>query len=281
MLNLVLYTIIIGSLLGILIILGRKIPALAQLSENEVAILRKKRGILRKTAVSIKKIDYDSYKKGIARTSKIGWQFVKKGLTCAGNYLKIALRWTFIKLKALGRIIGRGFVKLGRIIKSIFGNLVSGTRGKLSDWQKARTEEQKIQAQEEDKEEDDESFDIKRVSADYFEPSLKEETPQISEADIIEAELADKKTSVQLKKEKVLDLSELEKPLQEEQEIIDIIVKNPKNIIAYKALGLFYYKQRNYKDAKASLKTAIKLGSSDKNVQEVLDDIEKKTNNGF
>ena len=72
-----------------------------------------------------------------------------------------------------------------------------------------------------------------------------------------------------------ISLADLEKPVQREQDFIDIIVKNPKNIIAYKALGLYYFKQHNYKDAKESLETALKLGSKDKQILKVLEEIEE------
>ena len=70
-----------------------------------------------------------------------------------------------------------------------------------------------------------------------------------------------------------LPLDELNKPIKEEQEWIDLIVENPKNITAYKFLGLFYWKQHNRSDAKASLEMAIKLGSKDKKVKEILREI--------
>lgn len=72
-----------------------------------------------------------------------------------------------------------------------------------------------------------------------------------------------------------LPLSELKKPIQEEQKWIDLIVENPRNITAYKFLGLLYWKQHNYADAKASLEMAVKLGSKDKKVLEILKELRK------
>ena len=65
------------------------------------------------------------------------------------------------------------------------------------------------------------------------------------------------------------------KPIQEEQKWINLIIENPKNITAYKFLGILYYKQHNYSDAKASLETAVKFGSRDKKVNEILEEIKK------
>ena len=64
-------------------------------------------------------------------------------------------------------------------------------------------------------------------------------------------------------------------PKTEEQKWIDLIVENPKNITAYKFLGLFYWKQHNYPDAKASLEMAVKLGSKDKKVKEAMEELKK------
>ena len=70
-----------------------------------------------------------------------------------------------------------------------------------------------------------------------------------------------------------ISIADLEKPIQEEQKWIDMIVENPKNISAYKALGIFYFKQRNFTDARASLKIAVKLGSKDKQVEKILQEL--------
>ncbi|MFC1700775.1 hypothetical protein ACFLZ0_01410 [Patescibacteria group bacterium] len=73
-----------------------------------------------------------------------------------------------------------------------------------------------------------------------------------------------------------ISFSDLEKPTREEQRWIDLIVENPKNITAYKFLGLLYWRQHNYVDAKASLEMAIKLGSRDKKVKEIIKEIKEK-----
>lgn len=72
-----------------------------------------------------------------------------------------------------------------------------------------------------------------------------------------------------------LVLSDLEKPTQEEQKWIDLIAQNPRNIVAYKELGLLYWRQHNYLDAKASFEVALKLGSKDKKIKELLEEIKK------
>jgi len=74
----------------------------------------------------------------------------------------------------------------------------------------------------------------------------------------------------------LLSFSELERPTREEQKWIDLIVENPKNITAYKFLGLLYWKQHNYADAKASLEMAVKLGSRDRKIQDIIEEIKEK-----
>ncbi len=52
-----------------------------------------------------------------------------------------------------------------------------------------------------------------------------------------------------------------------------MIVENPNNITAYKFLGLLYWKQHSYSDAKSSLEMAIKMGCKDRKVNEVLKEL--------
>ena len=68
----------------------------------------------------------------------------------------------------------------------------------------------------------------------------------------------------------------LKEPTEEEKKWIEIIAKSPKNVTAYKELGMLYYRQYNLKDAKECFKMAIKLGSKDKKIKEILKEIEEK-----
>ena len=85
-------------------------------------------------------------------------------------------------------------------------------------------------------------------------------------------EVKEKKSQEEMKS----PIAMLEEPTQEEKKWIEMIAKNPKNITAYKELGMLYYKQYNLKDAKECFKTAIKLGSKDKKIKEILKEIEEK-----
>lgn len=61
-----------------------------------------------------------------------------------------------------------------------------------------------------------------------------------------------------------------------EDELINQIVEDPKNIEAYKKLGKLYYNQDKYEFAKESFDMAIKLGSGDQKIKDLLKDCEDK-----
>ena len=120
------------------------------------------------------------------------------------------------------------------------------------------------------------------------ESEASEETKTIIHQDRLQAVLAirrkqEKEKKIEKKEIKEgsdfikrISFDELEKPIQEEQQFIDEIIANPKNITAYKNLGHFYWKRSNLNDAKASFEMVIKLGSTDKRVKKILKEIEEK-----
>ena len=55
-----------------------------------------------------------------------------------------------------------------------------------------------------------------------------------------------------------------------ENNLIAEIVEDPRNIEAYKKLGKLYYNQFKYEYAKESFEAAIKLGSGDKKIKNLL-----------
>lgn len=61
-----------------------------------------------------------------------------------------------------------------------------------------------------------------------------------------------------------------------EKQLVDMVVKNPRDIKVYKNLGLLYYERKNYNDARESFKMALKFGSRDKTVQKLMRDLEEK-----
>lgn len=61
-----------------------------------------------------------------------------------------------------------------------------------------------------------------------------------------------------------------------EQELIESIIKDPRNIDAYKELGALYMTMGNYKDATASFDAAVKLGCNDSEVLKKLEEVKKR-----
>lgn len=61
----------------------------------------------------------------------------------------------------------------------------------------------------------------------------------------------------------------------EEKKYIKTIIKNPSDVNTYRALGLLYLKQKNYKDAKASFQQILKIDSKNKEAKEKLEEIKK------
>lgn len=64
--------------------------------------------------------------------------------------------------------------------------------------------------------------------------------------------------------------------LDKEKQLVDMIIKNPRDTKTYKNLGLLYYERKNYNDARESFKMALKFGSKDKTVQKLMRDLEEK-----
>jgi len=224
--NNIFYILIGLCFLGLAIIIYRKISVLAKLSEEEIIILSRKKGL----ADKVKEVNYKQY-----------W------LSFMVSLEKLLMRIKIIFLK----------------IENILSKWIAGLRGnsrvmaqKSRDW---------IRQNEIKRREKQDKLNGKKTSDEIILKINKE-----TEADFREKEIPKKEEP-----NEEISLEDLNKPIKEEQEWIDLIVENPKNITAYKFLGLFYWKQHNYPDAKASLEMAVKLGSKDKKVREALEELKK------
>lgn len=216
MLTFILYFFIVFSLVGLGVIVYRKIPALANLSEEEIMILSRRKGLVHR----VREINYK-------QNWLVSMIFLEKLL----RRIKIV----FLKIENL----------LNKWIKSLRMQSQIMTQ-KSKEWIRQR--------------------EMKRRK--------KQEVLLNGTSKEVSIKINNKKADLQF--EKAMDelpLDELNRPIKEEQKWIDLIVENPKNITAYKFLGLFYWKQHNSSDAKASLEMAIKLGSKDKKVKEILKEI--------
>jgi len=222
----IVYYIFIGLIVLSLTVLGlivrRKIPVLANLSDDEIMILSRKRGLVEKA----KEINYKQH-----------------GLNFMISLEKFLMRARIIFLK----------------IESALGKWIRGLRGNSRVM--ARRSKEWIRQRELKRREKQDKLSNKLNGKNNGEVMLKINKERIE----LESE----------KKEDEITIDELNKPIKEEQKWIDLVVENPKNITAYKFLGLLYWKQHNYSDAKASLEMAIKLGSKDKKVKEALEEIKK------
>ncbi|MBU1289971.1 hypothetical protein KJ756_01780 [Patescibacteria group bacterium] len=214
MLTIILYFLITFSLIGLGVILYRKIPVLANLSEEEIMILSRKKGVIER----FRGIDYKQH----------------------GFNLMIFLEKLLRRIKIV-------FLKIENLLNKWIKGLRTQSQimaQKSKEWirqrEMKRREKQTVSS---DKTNDEVSIRIndKKEDDSQFEKKMDE-----------------------------MALDDLKKPIKEEQKWIDLIIENPKNITAYKFLGLFYWKQHNHADAKASLEMAVKLGSKDKKVKEIL-----------
>ncbi|MFH0906797.1 MAG: hypothetical protein V1829_00890 [bacterium] len=231
--NLILYFLIGFSLFILVIIVYRKIPNLVDLSEEEMTIIGRKKGIIQ----HIKGINYKHHWLNFILFLE---KFLRKTKIIFLKIENVLSKWIII-LRGKSQIMtqkSREWIKQMEISRRkkeererIKKNLIVKTEEKIS----VETDSQII------------------------EPQIKSELEPEQEPEIDEDELP---------------ISELKKPIKEEQKWIDLIVENPKNITAYKFLGLLYWKQHNYADAKASLEMSVRLGSKDRKVKEILKELE-------
>jgi len=224
MFNLVLYLLITFSLIGLGIIVYRKIPLLARLSEEEMIILGRKRGVIQR----LREVNYKQHWLNLI------------------IYLEKFLRRTKIIFLKIENLLSRWINGLRRMSQIM--------TQKSREWIRQRELRRRQGEQTQDAKEKSSTGKSKEISIKI---NKEEEAPQLSE------------------ESEDIPISELKKPIKEEQKWIDLIVENPKNITAYKFLGLLYWKQHSYADAKASLEMAVKLGSKDKKVKEALEELKK------
>ncbi len=245
-LNLVFIIAILVGLIGIGIIIFRKIPVLANLSEDEILILKRKKNLWQKA----KEVDYKQY-----------WSNWLVGLEKFLRKLKI---W---------------FLKIENLLSSLIYFLRRRsqiTAQKSKEWIRQKEDKRRKSFEQEDAKKEtnktEENFSVKIEKEEKQNEPKKKQAPNDFIASKIDQEL-------QTDQDDDLPISELKKPIKEEQKWIDLIVENPKNITAYKQLGLLYWRQHNYKDAKLSLEMAVKLGSTDRKIKQILEQVKEMDKN--
>ncbi len=234
MFNLILYFLIGFSLIGLGIIVYRKIPLLARLSEEEMIILGRRRGIIQK----LREINYKQHRLNLI-------VYLEKFL----RRIKII----FLKIENLLSKWINGLRRMSQVMTQ-----------KSKEWIKQRELKRRT---------------LRPVSTrDEQAQNAKEKISTGTSGEIpvkINKKGEEEEVSQLSEESEEISIVELNKPIKEEQKWIDLIVENPKNITAYKFLGLLYWRQYNYTDAKASLEMAVKLGSKDKKAKEVLAELKK------
>ncbi|MBL7053050.1 MAG: hypothetical protein ISS02_00060 [Candidatus Portnoybacteria bacterium] len=212
--NIIIYLLIFSSLAWLGVIVYKKIPVLANLSEEEITILSRKKSVFQR----IKGIDYKHY-----------WL----------NFI-IFLEKFLRKIKII-------FLK----IENLLSKWISGLRNRSQ----IMTQKSKEWIKHNEAKRREDKKDITKETIIKVNREEMDSLPELDEDD--------------------LPIEELKKPIKEEQKWIDLIIENPENITAYKFLGILYWKQHNYSDAKASLEMAVKFGSKDKKVKDILEELKK------
>ena len=212
--NIIIYLLIFSSLAWLGVIVYKKIPVLANLSEEEITILSRKKSVFQR----IKGIDYKHY-----------WL----------NFI-IFLEKFLRKIKII-------FLK----IENLLSKWISGLRNRSQ----IMTQKSKEWIKHKEAKRREDKKDITKETIIKVNREEMDSLPELDEDD--------------------LPIEELKKPIKEEQKWIDLIIENPENITAYKFLGILYWKQHNYSDAKASLEMAVKFGSKDKKVKDILEELKK------
>lgn len=218
--NILFYLFIIFGFIGLAVIVFRKIPRLARLSEEELAFLEKRKILTRK----YREINNHHYRVNLMAGLE---KFLRRAKILSLKTENLLSQWIKkLREKSLKlRHKSRQLIEQKSVKTKIWINAHKGKTAR---------------------------------------PYLKEEkATTLEREDLIPEESGQ------------ISIADLEKPIKEEQQWIDLIIQNPKNTIAYKALGLLYWKQHNYADAKASLEMALKLGSKDKKIKEILEELKK------
>lgn len=253
MINFIFYSLIIFCFLILAVIAVHRIPFFAGLSREERMILEKKKGVVQRCL----EINYKHYlfnllvaTEKFLRRIKIWFLKIENFLTRCIFYLR---KWSetmaykskeWIKQREMKRREKRE--KKAQILSA-----------------EAEKREQTTAGAREEKQESGE-----RGGEEISQRAEKKEKTAILPAN-------ERGAGEQASDISRISFSELKKPIQEEQKWINLIIENPKNITAYKFLGLLYWRQHNCVDAKASLEMAVRLGSKDKKVKEILEEIEK------
>ncbi len=249
-LNLIFIIAIVVGVIGIGIVIMRKIPVLTNLSENEIMILKKRQSLWQK----IKGFDYKQHWLNLLVSLEKFLRKVKIWFLKVENILTRLI--VFLRRRSqIATQRSREWIRQKELKKR-------GVFRKDKNKKKKETEQRVfVKIRKENQAQSQTDSNSKDTG--------KKQTP----SDFIAAKINEQDDPME--QDEDLSISELKKPIKEEQKWIDLIVENPKNITAYKYLGFLYWRQHNYQDAKSSLEMAVKLGSKDKKVKQIINRIKE------
>lgn len=227
---------IVLSLAGIIVILGRKINVVGELpisSATEEGLKRTKR------------ISTQSF----GLVAKASGSFLFNGLKKFPHYLKIIL------------------ISLGRAIAKT-ASFIMKRRKLISEKIEARKSEKAIvqpeEVEEKAEEKNEEAFSVTFTKEEHKDPAPKPSanTFYIKERPIVDAN-QDLLTQARY-------FAKIKNFTEAENLCIEFIKDNPKNCEVYKILGEIYFHQGNFEDARKSFQYALKKGIADDDVYQKL-----------
>lgn len=236
-----------GGLAGIFFIIIKKIPTLVKLQGIETAPAA---GVGERVKLRLKGLRYSTYRPLVLES-------LEKNLR----------RFRVFILK----------------IDNLFINLIKRARERSQVWQirsRAWMEHSRLKKKEKlqvletlDKAEVSETLEkIKEEVAKEEDKALKEKIETVANgASSLEPSAVE--PAPQNVVESLSALGESVAVTDEEKKYIDLIAANPKNIEAYRALGFIYLNQKNYSDARACFRRALKLNPQDSEVANKLSEI--------
>jgi len=239
MINFIFYFLIIFCFLVLAAIVLHRIPVFAGLSQEERMILEKKKGVIQRCL----EINYKHYLFNL--------------LVGVEKFLRRIKIW-FLKIENL---LTKCISKLRKWSETM--------AHKSKEWIKQRETKRKKKM-----ERNIHLLSEKKnlLAEEKIEKAAEKKEEKREEREVVQRIEKEEKQANDISQ---ISFSELKKPIQEEQKWINLIIENPKNITAYKFLGLLYWRQHNYADAKASLEMAVRLGSKDRKVKEILEEIKQ------
>ena len=239
----------VGGIAGVLFLVIRKMPTLAKLSEMPQSASDEK--FFENFIMRFKEIKYSTYR-------------------------PLILNW-------LGKNL-RKFHLLILKMDNFFVKWIKSSRDKSEVWtirSKAFLEHRRIKRREKaqlleklDKVEVSETLEkITQEVAKDEDKALTEKIESVMESNETPPVVESPIETIVAEQNQAEEATTEEAPTEEEKQYIDLISKDPKDIDAYRALGLIYLEQKNYSNARACFRRVLKKRPEDEGVKNKLEEI--------